>query len=51
MATSILGTPVFFPGKFHRQRSLVGYSPRCHKKLDMTETTKPVCMDSKRQVS
>ena len=20
-------TPVFFPGKFHRQRSLVGYSP------------------------
>ena len=22
------GTPVFLPGKFHEQRSLVGYSPR-----------------------
>jgi len=21
-------TPVFLPGKYHRQRSLVGYSPR-----------------------
>ena len=24
-------TPVFLPGKFHGQRSLVGYSPRGHK--------------------
>jgi len=24
-------TPVFFPGKFHGQRSLVGYSPWGHK--------------------
>ena len=24
-------------GKFHRQRSLAGYSPRSHKKSDMTE--------------
>ena len=24
-------TPVFLPGKFHRQRSLVGYSPRGRK--------------------
>ena len=24
-------TPVFFPGKFHGQRSLVGYSPRDRK--------------------
>ena len=31
-------TPVFFPGKFHRQRSLVGYRPRVTE-LDMTEAT------------
>ena len=30
-------TPVFLPGKFHGQRSLVGYSPRGHKKSDTTE--------------
>ena len=30
-------TPVFLPGEFHRQGSLVGYSPRGHKELDMTE--------------
>ena len=24
-------TPVFLPGEFHRQRSLVGYSPRDHR--------------------
>ena len=30
-------TPVFLPGKFHGQRSLVGYSPQGHKELDMTE--------------
>ena len=29
-------TPVFLPGKFHRQRSLMGYSPWVHKKSDMT---------------
>ena len=29
--------PVFLPGKSHRQRSLVGYSPWSHKELDMTE--------------
>ena len=27
--------PVFLPGKFHGQRSLVGYSPWDHKELDM----------------
>ena len=27
-------TPAFFPGKFHGQRSLVGYSPWGHKKSD-----------------
>ena len=30
-------TPVFLPGKFHGQRSLVGYSPWGHKELGMTE--------------
>ena len=30
-------TPVFLPGKFHWQRSLVGYSPQVHKESDMTE--------------
>ena len=29
--------PVFLPGKSHRQRILVGYSPGDRKKLDMTE--------------
>ena len=28
-------TPAFLPGEFHGQRSLVGYSPWGHKKLDM----------------
>ena len=32
-----LPTPVFFPGEFHGQRSLAGYSPWGHKELDMTE--------------
>ena len=30
-------TPVFLPGEFHGQRSLVGYSPWGHKKWDRTE--------------
>ena len=30
-------TPVLLPGKSHGQRSLVGYSPRGRKELDMTE--------------
>ena len=29
--------PVFLPGKFHGQRSLVGYSPWGHKESDPTE--------------
>ena len=28
---------VFLPGKFHGQRSLVGYSPWGHKESDVTE--------------
>ena len=30
-------TPVVLPGEFHGQRSLMGYSPRSCKDLDMTE--------------
>ena len=30
-------TPVFLPGEFHGQRSLVGYCPRGHKESDTTE--------------
>ena len=30
-------TSVFWPGEFHGQRSLAGYSPRGRKELDMTE--------------
>ena len=30
-------TPVFFPGEFHGQWSLVGYSPWGRKELDTTE--------------
>ena len=30
-------TPVFFPGEFHGQRSLVGYSPWGFKESDRTE--------------
>ena len=32
-------TPVFLPGVFHGQRSLVGYSSWGHKELDTTEAT------------
>ena len=31
--------PVFLPGEFQGQRSLVGYSPWCRKELDTTEHT------------
>ena len=32
-------TPVFLPGKFHAQRSLVGYSPWGRKESNITEAT------------
>ena len=35
--------PVFLPGKSHRERNLVGYSPRDRKELDMTEATEHAC--------
>ena len=31
--------PVFLPGKSHRQRSLVGYSPQGYEELDTIEAT------------
>ena len=34
-------TPVFLPGKSHRQRSLAGYSPWGHKESDTTERLTP----------
>ena len=32
-----LPTAVFWPGEFHGQRSLAGYSPWGHRELDMSE--------------
>ena len=32
-----MATPVFFPGEFYRQRSLMGYSPWGHKESGLTE--------------
>ena len=32
-----LSTPVFWPGEFHEQRSLAGYSPWGHKEWDTAE--------------
>ena len=32
-------TPIFLPGKFHGQRTLVGYDPWSHKELDRAEAT------------
>ena len=32
-----VGSPIFLPGKFHGQRSLVGYTPGGRKELDTTE--------------
>ena len=33
---NVFFSPVFLPGKSHRQRSLVGYSPWGHKESDTT---------------
>ena len=35
-------TPVFLPGEFHGQRSLVGYSPWGHKKSDTIKRLRQV---------
>ena len=44
-------TPVFLPGEFHGQRSLVGCSPWGLKELDMTEATIPFTFQSMRRKS
>ena len=36
-------TPVFLPGKFYGQRSLMGYSPMGLQELDMTEHEPEFC--------
>ena len=33
----LLPTPVFWPGEFHGERNLTGYSPWDRKELDMSE--------------
>ena len=38
-----LPTPVFLPGEFHGQRSLVDYSPWGHKESDMAEQLRVSC--------
>ena len=40
-----MATPVFWPGEFHGQRSLVGYSPWSRKDLDTIESlsTHSIC--------
>ena len=37
-------TPVFLPGEYHGQSSLVGFSPQGWKELDMTEATEHACI-------
>ena len=43
-------TPVFLPGKFHGQGSLVGFSPWGRKELDMTEHTVQYILDFRFQI-
>ena len=44
-------TPVFLPGEFHGQRSLVGYSPWGQKESDMTERLGTSQHSSRRGIS
>ena len=37
-------TPIFLPGKFHEQRSLIGYSPWGRKESDTTERLQCECL-------
>ena len=36
-------------GESHGQRSLVDYSPQCHKESDMTETSQLICSHKSRE--
>ena len=42
-------TPVFLPGEFHGQRSLVGYSPRGGKDSDMTKVIEHAHIEQHKQ--
>ena len=44
-------TPVFLPGKFHRQKSLLDYSPGGHKESNTTEHTCKQARGTKRKVN
>ena len=44
----LLGASMTLPGKFHGQRSLVGYSPWSCKESDMTEQTMTVRAEGRR---
>ena len=39
------GNPIFLPGEFHGQRSLVGYSPWGRKESDTTERLSKINSD------
>ena len=43
-------TPVLLPGKFHEQRSLVGYSPCEHKRVGHHLATKQQLGEKKKEV-
>ena len=40
-------TPVFLPGEFRGQKSLVGYSPKRRKELEVTEAIKHACLQER----
>ena len=40
-------TPVFLPGEFHGQSSLVSHDPKCCKQSDMTEQLNTQCIRPK----
>ena len=44
-------TPVFLPGKFHKQKSLLGYSPWGHKESNTMEHTCKQARGTKRKVN
>ena len=43
-------TPVFLPGEFHGQSSLMGYSPGGRKNSDTTEETYQTCIHEEQRV-
>ena len=45
-----LPTPVFWPGEFHGERGLAGYSPRGERESDTTEPTTAAAREAGRTV-